>query len=148
MAPFVFHLLFVKREPFLPLASVQSNCRATAGASFTETAVSDYSVIDGEIACDGINEYIDGALQFSANPKKIFEYPKGSIHLHRTDGLGEWLLENGEDGLIVRREHAKGDVAVRGDAMSLLLFLWGRNAGQLEIFGDEKTAGEWSALAP
>lgn len=114
----------------------------------TETAVSDYSVIDGEIACDGINEYIDGALQFSANPKKIFEYPKGSIHLHRTDGLGEWLLENGEDGLIVRREHAKGDVAVRGDAMSLLLFLWGRNAGQLEIFGDEKTAGEWSALAP
>jgi len=113
-----------------------------------ETAVTDHIAVDGEVACDGVDEYIDGALQFSANPKKVFKYPDGSIHLHRTDGSGEWLLENSEDGLVVRREHAKGDVAVRGNAMNLLLFLWGRNPDGLEIFGDANVAEEWASLAP
>ena len=35
------------------------------------------------------------------------------------------------------REHAKGDVAARGTASDLLLFLWGRvPATALEVFGD------------
>ena len=113
-----------------------------------ETPVTDHITVDGEVACDGVDEYIDGALQFSANPKKVFKYPNGSIHLHRTDGSGEWLLENSEDGLLVRREHAKGDVAVRGNSMNLLLFLWGRNPDGLEIFGDVSVAKEWASLAP
>ena len=34
-------------------------------------------------------------------------------------------------------EHAKGDVAARGTASDLLLFLWGRvPADTLEVFGD------------
>jgi hypothetical protein len=44
----------------------------------------------------------------------------------------------GRDGAYaVSREHAKGDVAARGSASDLLLFLWGRvSAERLEVFGD------------
>ena len=39
--------------------------------------------------------------------------------------------------MVVTREHAKGDVAARGTASDLLLFLWGRvPATALEVFGD------------
>ena len=40
-------------------------------------------------------------------------------------------------GFTVTAEHAKGDVAARGSASDLLLFLWGRvPADSLEVFGD------------
>ena len=113
-----------------------------------ESVIDEFIEVDGDVACDGIDEYIDGALQRSINPNREFRYPDGSIHLHRTDGEGEWLLESHEDGLVVRREHAKGAVAVRGKAMSLLLFIWGRNPDGLEIFGEADIAQEWAQLAP
>ena len=41
------------------------------------------------------------------------------------------------DSAVITREHAKGDVAVRGGASDLLLFLWHRiPADRLEVFGD------------
>ncbi len=49
-----------------------------------------------------------------------------TIHLHCTDGEGEWLITRAGDDVVVTREHAKGDVAARGTASDLLLFLWGR----------------------
>ena len=48
---------------------------------------------------------------------------------------------------IVTREHAKGDVAARGSALALLLYLWGRDQG-LEIFGEAQLAQAWGSLAP
>ena len=103
---------------------------------------------DGDVACDGIDEYIDGALQHSMNPNKEFLYPDGSIHLHRTDGEGEWLIKPSGNKIIVTREHAKGDVAVRGSALALLLYLWGRDPQGLEIFGEPELAQAWGSLAP
>ena len=50
----------------------------------------------------------------------------GSIHLHTTDTPGEWLVRLGPDGIHLTREHAKGDVAVRGPASDVLLVLMGR----------------------
>ena len=39
--------------------------------------------------------------------------------------------------VVVTREHAKGDVAVRGPASDLLLFLWHRiPADRLDVVGD------------
>ena len=113
-----------------------------------ESIIDEFIEVDGDVACDGIDEYIDGALQRSMNPNKEFLYPDGSIHLHRTDGEGEWLIEPSGNEIVVSRQHAKGDVAVRGSAISLLLYLWGREPQDLEIFGEAKIAGDWGGLAP
>ncbi|MEC7879630.1 MAG: maleylpyruvate isomerase N-terminal domain-containing protein [Actinomycetota bacterium] len=112
-----------------------------------ETVENEHISVDGDVACDGIDEYIDVSLQL-ATSRKGFSYPGGSIHLHRTDGEGEWLLEAVDSELLVKRVHEKGDVAVRGSALSLLLYLWGREPEGLEIFGDPELARIWGSLAP
>ena len=113
-----------------------------------ETVTSEHLPVDSDLANDGIDEFIEGPLQFSSNLNRKFSYPTGSLHLHRTDGEGEWLLEPSSDGLTVAHVHAKGDVAVRGTSMKLLLYLWGRHPEDLQIFGDEKLAVEWGNQAP
>ena len=51
---------------------------------------------------------------------------------------GEWLITRGADGMTVAREHAKGDVAVRGAASDLLLVVMGRaEVDVVEVLGDE-----------
>ena len=50
----------------------------------------------------------------------------GTLHLHCTDVEGEWLVARRDGEVTVTREHAKGDVAARGSASDLFLFLWGR----------------------
>jgi len=70
-----------------------------------------------------------------------------SIHLHCTDGDGEWLVRLGADAVVVTREHAKGDVALRAPASELLLFLWGRrDASAGEVFGDASVLERWQQL--
>lgn len=113
-----------------------------------EQAVGGGTPIDSDMATDGVDELIEVGLQYSANPEKEFSYPEGSLHLHRTDGEGEWLLRADGGSLVVTREHAKGDVAVRGSGPDLLLYLWGRGGSNLEIFGDETLAQAWSRVAP
>ena len=113
-----------------------------------ESIDNEFIEVNGDVACDGIDEYIDGALQHSMNPNKEFLYPDGSIHLHRTDGEGEWLIKPSCNKIVVTREHAKGDVAVRGSAIALLLYLWGRDPQDLEIFGKPELAQAWGSLAP
>jgi hypothetical protein len=52
-----------------------------------------------------------------------------------------------ENGVIVTREHAKGDVAMRASASDLMLFLYGRvdrSAGA--VFGDESLLDRWQQL--
>ena len=48
---------------------------------------------------------------------------------------------------MVTREHAKGDVAFRGPAEALLLFLWGRDGGPSTRWGTRPwpTAGASSS---
>ncbi len=113
-----------------------------------ETAADEHISVDGDLAADGVNEFIDGPLQFSINPNREFSYPDGSIHLHRTDGEGEWLLQPTSNGLSVTYEHTKGDIAVRGPAMNLLLYLWGRHPQELETFGAEELVVQWGQQAP
>ncbi len=104
--------------------------------------------IDTELAADGVDELVHVGMQYSSNPKKQYQYPPGSIHLHRTDGEGEWLLRNEDGRLVATREHAKGDVAVRGTGDNLLLYLWGRGGEDLEVFGDPELVRAWAAVAP
>ena len=59
------------------------------------------------------------------------------MHLHCTDGDGEWLLRLTPDGLEVEAIHAKGDVAVRGTASDLLLVMMRRRPPDaVEVLGD------------
>jgi len=104
-----------------------------------ESAAGGVTAIDPAFASDGIDEYLMVfAPRFGAGLAEL----GGSIHLHCTDVEGEWLIvpnpDGGErDGIVVTREHAKGDVAARGRAEDLLLHLWGRrDASALELFGD------------
>ena len=113
-----------------------------------EEAVGDITPLDSDVAADGVDELIYVGLQHSLNPKRIFDYPNGSLHLHRTDGEGEWLLKVEDGRLIATREHAKGDVAVRGTGSDLFLYLWGRGGADLDIFGDPGLAEQWARVSP
>ena len=113
-----------------------------------EAAVGAATPIDPALAADGIDELLAVGMQSSANPNKVYDYPAGSLHLHRTDGEGEWLVRTDAGSLVITREHAKGDVAVRGTAVDLWRYLWGRGGQDLEIFGDGELAAAWAAVAP
>ena len=78
----------------------------------------------------------------------ISEYPTSTLHLHQTDGEGEWMLSSLNDQLVVGNEHAKGDAAARGTASDLALLVWGRRRPTVEVFGDEAVLNAWLALTP
>ena len=98
--------------------------------------------IERALAVDGIQELFD-ILPFRPGGA-----PTGTgetIHLHCTDGAGEWLIRLTPDGVSVVNEHAKGDVAARGGASDLLLMMWGRlPVDTVEVFGDASLLARWS----
>lgn len=103
--------------------------------------------MDRALACDGIDElYIDMISNWARRNSR--EFPKGTLHLHCTDGEGEWLIVSAEDRVTVSHEHAKGDVAWRGSAVALILSAWGRSDTGIEIFGDADISDQWSNFAP
>jgi uncharacterized protein (TIGR03083 family) len=93
------------------------------------------SPVDPALAVDGIDEFLTVFLPRLAGG--VTALNDATVHVHCTDTHGEWLIARDGDDLVVTREHAKGDVAARGSASDLLLFLWGRGpADRLEVFGD------------
>jgi uncharacterized protein (TIGR03083 family) len=89
----------------------------------------------GSLAADGIDELFALSPYWPSTPRARGDGE--TVHLHCTDRDGEWLVKLLPDGIAVTPEHAKGDVAVRGTASDLFLFLYGRVAPQeLEVFGD------------
>lgn len=106
--------------------------------------------LEPEPAADGIDEYFDVLLP--GRREFLGTYRQGSgetYHFHRTDGPGEWLIRFAPDGPVCTREHAKGDVALRGSAYDLLLFLWQRiPVERLEVFGDGALVTRYFELAP
>ena len=98
-----------------------------------EVAAGRTAHLDGELSADGISEWL------SIQPLRGYRPPaelRGTIHLHGTDGDGEWLVRLGDE-LTWEDGHHKGDVAVRGPRDRLLLACWGRAPGdELERFGD------------
>ncbi len=105
--------------------------------------------LDPELSIDAIDETFELFLprRFDA---AAFSGRGETIHLHATDAPGEWLVRVEHDGLVVTDEHAKGDVALRGPAASLLLALWNRiglDDGDLEAFGDRELLARFRAAA-
>jgi uncharacterized protein (TIGR03083 family) len=103
--------------------------------------------MDRSLACDGIDElYIDMMTGWAKRFGKTF--PQGSLHLHCTDGEGEWLIVPSDERVVVTHEHAKGDVAWRGSAVALVLSSWGRANAGIEIYGDAEISDQWLNFAP
>ncbi len=99
-----------------------------------QSAAGSTSPIDAELATDGIDEFL---TVFVARFGKDVATAGETLHFHCTDVAGEWLVAREGDELRITREHAKGDVAARGSASDLFLFVWGRvPADRLEVFGD------------
>jgi uncharacterized protein (TIGR03083 family) len=106
-------------------------------------AFGDGNPIDSDLAADGIDEAIEVFLPRFGKPGR-----GETFHFHRTDGDGEWMVTAGADGLVVERAHGKGDLALRGAASDLLLFLWHRvPVDRLEVFGDAELISRWFELA-
>lgn len=105
--------------------------------------------IEAALARDGIDEMLE--VHLPMRPQWVEPRPGSGerYHLHQTDGEGEWLVEFAPEGVRVSREHARGDIAIRGSASDLLLWLWGRiPAGRLEVMGDRDLLGRWFELVP
>jgi len=107
-------------------------------------------LIDPELASDGIDEFLEIALPRVASAPS-FSAPVGSLHLHCTDVHGEWWMQFDDTGsLTMRREHAKGDAAIRGSAAALLLGLWNRPLPSgwdaPEVIGAFDVADAWMGL--
>ena len=64
--------------------------------------------------------------------------PSGSLHLHRSDGEGEWMVKAVDGEVVVTHEHGKGDAGRARHRADLFVFAWHRGMPDtLQIFGDE-----------
>jgi len=100
-----------------------------------------------ELAADGIDELLELLAAVQMGPDDGLAGLTASYHFHTTDVPGEWLIAigGGSDRVAVRREHTKADVAVRGPASDLELFLYGRGGTDgLDVFGDPALVAAWS----
>jgi uncharacterized protein (TIGR03083 family) len=102
-----------------------------------QSGVGEPDPVDTELAVHGVDEMADVFLPVMREKVQRVAADGTTVHLHCTDAAGEWLLRFGAGGIETTREHAKGDVAVRGTASDLYLLLWNRvGAERCEVFGD------------
>jgi uncharacterized protein (TIGR03083 family) len=110
--------------------------------------------LDADLAADAISEWLSvlsrpQALQY--RPELAALRGDGQIlHLHATDpGLGEageWIVRRTPSGPVWEHGHAKGDVAVRGAVVDLLLVMTRRVAlseAPITMFGDAGLLEHW-----
>jgi uncharacterized protein (TIGR03083 family) len=127
---------FVARRCAHELAVHRFDAQAARGAA---------APIDGALAVDGIEE-----IFVLIEAWKAMSHPESgagegqTLHVHATDRDAEWLLTLTPDGLDVRREHAKGDLVLRGAVSDLELLLYDRPPiGRVECFGDKSVLDAW-----
>ena len=107
------------------------------------------TAFDTESAVDGIDELLTVLM-----PMRSPERNPGlssSFHLHCTDAPGEWLTTFSHGVPTTIREHAKGDVAVRGPASALYGWAWNRfpmSTDGLDTAGDDALLTEWASVVP
>ena len=99
--------------------------------------------IEAALASDGIDEYVH--VMLVSNMRDGEALLSGSVHIHCTDVDGEWLIvPTDTSDVVVTREHAKGDCAIRGSASQLLLGLWRRTPmSSLEVIGSSDVAAQF-----
>jgi uncharacterized protein (TIGR03083 family) len=106
--------------------------------------------LPAERAADGLSEYLGLLAARKPDPADAALADGATLHLHATDdGLGaagEWLVRGAERGVVWEHGHGKGDVAVRGPAVDLLLAVMRRRpADSVETVGDAAVWLRWIA---
>jgi len=114
-------------------------------------------VIAAEIAADAIDEWLmllTGGLGNADERTKALPAGAG-LHLHATDdglgGRGEWMIRHDAGGLTVEPGHGKGDAALTGPAVSLLLVLMRRRPVSdpaVAVYGDSAVVDGWLTSTP
>lgn len=135
-APGRQHAAFVARRCAHELAVHRFDAQSARGVT---------APIDGALAADGIEEIFVMIDAWAEGGEDSVGAGDGeTLHLHGTDRPEEWLVELAPTGLQVRREHAKGDLALRGAVSDLELVLYERPpVGPVERFGDDAVLGAW-----
>jgi uncharacterized protein (TIGR03083 family) len=105
--------------------------------------------IDAALACDAIDQHFEVQLPARRKWTEPIAGNGESYHFHATDGEGEWYVRFDGDQVEWSREHRKGDVAMRGTASDLLLWLFGRiPADRLEVVGNRPLLDRYVQLVP
>jgi uncharacterized protein (TIGR03083 family) len=101
---------------------------------------------DAAFAIDGVDELFDVFAPLVGADR--FGGASSTLHLHATDGDGEWLATLGPDAVTAERVHGKGDAALRGTASDLYLFAWNRVPldDRFEVLGDRVAAERWRTV--
>jgi uncharacterized protein (TIGR03083 family) len=104
---------------------------------------------EDESAVDGIDELLTVLMPILSAVKN--PTLSSSFHLHCTDAPGEWLTTFVGGHPTTIREHAKGDLAVRGPASPLYGWAWNRTpitAEGLDTAGDASLVEAWATVVP
>ncbi|GAA3005022.1 maleylpyruvate isomerase family mycothiol-dependent enzyme [Actinokineospora diospyrosa] len=92
-----------------------------------------------EAAADTISEWLGLLADGFAKDPILTEGT--SLHLHATDGAGEWLVRPGP---VWEHTHEKATVALRGPVTDLMLVLLRRRPlATVEVLGDGSVAEDW-----
>jgi uncharacterized protein (TIGR03083 family) len=114
---------------------IRRQCHETAIHRWdAQDAVGQPDPVEGSLAVDGLDEWleIESRRWFKGDPAV-----SGTIHLHATDGEGEWHIEVDPSRLHWQHGHHKGDAAVRGSRSDLLLVAWRRiSPERVDLLGD------------
>ncbi len=99
-------------------------------------------------AVDAIEEFLTNLPAVAGD--NIKGLPAGdTLHLHATDGPGEWTIRLTDEGFHWDSEHGKAAVALRGQLADLVLLIYGRRRPQdgdrFQTFGDLAVAERWFA---
>ena len=120
-------------------------------------AVGQDFVVGPELAADGVSELLELLASPGAGERRPETWGRlagegQTLHFHATDeGLGEageWFVRRTPAGIAWEHGHAKGDVAVRGPAGTLLLALYRRvppDDPGLDVLGDRELLDHWLA---
>ena len=98
--------------------------------------------IPGDVADDGLAEFVTVFLPFQWQRRPPSWGEGRSIHFHRTDGDGERVLTIASPPKL-RPGHGKSDLAVRGSGQNLLLWALNRPTS-VELIGDQGLADAWA----
>jgi uncharacterized protein (TIGR03083 family) len=96
--------------------------------------------LDTALAVDGIDEFMTLMMETDRGVEL-----GGSLHVHATDGDSEWVVRAVDGQLVATPGHEKADVALRGTASDLDLFLWNRlPVSALDVVGEAAVASKWA----